>query len=219
MICSTWNDERSSWEVVDGQWVTAMKPRKRITGSSEPEFVRVWSGGGPLPRRPVEPPKSRVPEPLPPDTPRSNLDVPPGRPRLPRAKNPCTRCGIRPKPPGKRMCEKCRETARRRVQERRAEALAEGRCGRCFKHQLPEDGRGKICEYCSRGIADAYAKRLAKGVCATCGKRPRMEDITLCSDCHRTIRERDRVRDRASRRPTIPFNRVSSGSRGRRGSP
>lgn len=158
----------------------------------------------------------------------------------------CGHCGGRPAEEGKAECTECLakhlertkkhyeenkqkicEKARERNAERRAEAIANGMCSRCYIR--PADDGYLTCWRCRANNNTAYrtpkprdkekaAERarkrrerlIAEHICISCGKRPADENRQKCAIC--TARHNKAHRERSWQKGTVPRDMGGDGT-------
>lgn len=102
-----------------------------------------------------------------------------------RAAGLCPKCGKRPPEPGRSLCEPCAAKARAAGRERDARLRAAGQ---------PRRNREKARTHERERARRQTADRLARGVCAKCGRNPAEPGRRLCGPCAETRREAERIR-------------------------
>ena len=87
-------------------------------------------------------------------------------------------------------CVECNEMMRQRATIRKAKIKREHRCNHCGKVHNHKTSRGVITALCSNCMANEMARqklqadqRLAQGLCAKCGIKPRDGEHYRCTEC------------------------------------
>ena len=107
----------------------------------------------------------------------------------------CRRCGARLAAPGRVTCDPCAEKRRAADRARAAQRRNAG-------IKLVRDPEARKAEYrCARQRAE---DRLARGLCARCGRQPNEPDRRLCADCGERQRRADRERNASPARERRP---------------
>lgn len=99
----------------------------------------------------------------------------------------CHRCGARPAAPGRVTCDPCAD--KRRAADR-ARAARRRKAG----VKRVRDPEARKAEY--RRARQRAGNRLARGLCARCGRQPNEPDRRLCAECGERQRRADRERYR-----------------------
>lgn len=99
------------------------------------------------------------------------------------AKNRCFKCGdllkngYQTNKP--QLCHKCSSKTQEYKNQLRQNAIKEGLCAVCHKKKAIPGY--KTCKYC---LSATYRRRIANGICGSCGKRPISgKSISQCATC------------------------------------
>ena len=112
------------------------------------------------------------------------------------ARGLCPRCGKQPPVPGRFLCQQCGE--KRRLADR-ARAAKRRQAG-TKRVRGPE---ARKAEY--KRARQRAEDRLARGVCAKCGRDPHEPNRRLCIACGEQLRRRDRARYAKARAANRPY--------------
>ena len=126
------------------------------------------------------------------------------------ARGLCPRCGKQPPVPGRSLCQNCGE--KRRLADR-ARAADRRRAG--IKRVRDPEARKAECQRARQRAED----RLARGLCARCGRHAHEPARRLCDACGERQRRRDRdhyAKARAANRPYGGRNPATKRAQARR---